>query len=75
MPNEHSRAAAAAAAVLARDGKVDALMKGSLHTVEFTGAIVHEKKLHTARRKSRVSRLSATAAFYGCGDQHLPDAR
>jgi phosphate acetyltransferase/phosphate butyryltransferase len=54
VPTEHSHAAAAAAAALARDRKVEALMKGSLHTDEFMGAIVHEEKLRTARRMSHV---------------------
>lgn len=54
VPTEHSHAAAAAAVVLARDLKVEALMKGSLHTDEFMGAIVHEEKLRTARRMSHV---------------------
>ena len=54
VPTEHSHAAAAQAVVLARDRKVEALMKGSLHTDEFMGAIVHEEKLRTARRMSHV---------------------
>ncbi|WP_093384488.1 phosphate acetyltransferase [Variovorax sp. OV329] len=49
----HSHAAAEQAAVLARDGKVDALMKGSLHTDELMGAVVRrEAGLRTARRIS-----------------------
>ena len=35
-------AATAQAVALARERKVEALMKGSLHTDEFMGAIVHE---------------------------------
>jgi phosphate acetyltransferase len=54
VPTEHSHAAAAAAVGLARDLKVEALMKGSLHTDEFMGAIVNEEKLRTARRMSHV---------------------
>lgn len=54
VPTEHSQAAATAAVALAVDRKVEALMKGSLHTDEFMGAIVHEEKLHTARRMSHV---------------------
>jgi phosphate acetyltransferase/phosphate butyryltransferase len=54
VPAEHSHAAAAQAVALARDRKVEALMKGSLHTDEFMGAIVHEEKLHTAHRMSHV---------------------
>ncbi len=59
VPTEHSHAAAAKAVVLARDRKVDALMKGSLHTDEFMGAIVHEEKLRTARRMSHVFVIDA----------------
>ena len=54
IPAEHSHAAAAQAVALARDRKVEALMKGSLHTDEFMGAIVGEEKLRTARRMSHV---------------------
>ncbi len=54
VPTEHSHAAAEQAVALARDHKVEALMKGSLHTDEFMSAIVHEDKLHTARRMSHV---------------------
>ena len=59
VPTEHSHAAAAQAVALARDRKVEALMKGSLHTDEFMGAIVHEEKLHTARRMSHVFVIDA----------------
>jgi phosphate acetyltransferase/phosphate butyryltransferase len=54
VPTEHSHAAAAQAAALASDHKVEALMKGSLHTDEFMGAIVHDEKLRTDRRMSHV---------------------
>jgi phosphate acetyltransferase len=54
VPTEHSEAAAVEAVALARDRKVEALMKGSLHTDEFMGAIVKEEKLRTARRMSHV---------------------
>ena len=50
----HSHAAAAAGAALASEGKVAALMKGSLHTDEFMGAIVAQEKLRTSRRMSHV---------------------
>ena len=56
---EHSHAAAAQAVALARDHKVEALMKGSLHTDEFMGAIVHEEQLRTARRMSHVFVIDA----------------
>jgi phosphate acetyltransferase len=51
---EHSHAAAAQAVALACARKVEALMKGSLHTDEFMGAIVGAERLHTARRMSHV---------------------
>ncbi|MBU6463864.1 MAG: bifunctional enoyl-CoA hydratase/phosphate acetyltransferase [Bradyrhizobium sp.] len=54
VPTEHSHAAAANAVELAVGQKVEALMKGSLHTDEFMGAIVHEEKLYTERRMSHV---------------------
>src|SRR5271154_1897717 len=56
---EHSHAAAAQAAALACARKVGALMKGSLHTDEFMGAIVGEERLHTARRMSHVFFIDA----------------
>jgi phosphotransacetylase len=49
----HSHAAAAQAVALARAGKVEALMKGSLHTDEIMGAVVAaDTGLRTARRIS-----------------------
>jgi phosphate acetyltransferase len=59
LPAEHSHAAAARAVELARDHKVEALMKGSLHTDEFMSAIVQEEKLRTARRMSHVFVIDA----------------
>ncbi|HEY6924319.1 MAG TPA: bifunctional enoyl-CoA hydratase/phosphate acetyltransferase, partial [Steroidobacteraceae bacterium] len=51
----HSHAAAAQAVALARAGQVGALMKGSLHTDELMGAVVHrESGIRTARRISHV---------------------
>jgi phosphate acetyltransferase len=48
---EHSHAAAARAVQLVREGRAEALMKGSLHTDELMGAVVdREKGLRTARR-------------------------
>jgi phosphotransacetylase len=58
---EHSHAAAALAVALACDRKVEALMKGSLHTDEFMGAIVSEQRVHTARRMSHVFVIDAPA--------------
>jgi phosphate acetyltransferase len=54
VATEHSHASAAQAVALARERKVEALMKGSLHTEEFMSAIVGEEKLRTARRMSHV---------------------
>ena len=49
----HSHAAATRAAELARDGKVEALMKGSLHTDELMAAVVaRDAGLRTKRRVS-----------------------
>lgn len=51
----HSHAAAATAVALVRVGKVDALMKGSLHTDELMQAVVDpDLGLRTARRMSHV---------------------
>jgi phosphate acetyltransferase len=49
----HPPAAAEAAVALAREGKVETLMKGSLHTDELMGAVVkRETGLRTKRRVS-----------------------
>ena len=49
----HSKAAAEAAVLLVREGKAEALMKGSLHTDELMGAVVRrDGGLRTARRVS-----------------------
>jgi len=49
----HSHAAAERGAALAREGKVEALMKGSLHTDELMAAVVaHASGLRTKRRVS-----------------------
>lgn len=51
----HSHAAAELAVVLAREGKVEALMKGSLHTDELMHAVVDRSNgLRTDRRMSHV---------------------
>ncbi|MGD0103550.1 MAG: bifunctional enoyl-CoA hydratase/phosphate acetyltransferase [Rhodopila sp.] len=51
----HSHAAAETAVALARDGKVKALMKGSLHTDELLQEVVRrENQLRTERRISHV---------------------
>lgn len=50
---QHSHAAAAAAVRLVREGKAEALMKGSLHTDELMAAVVKgDGGLRTARRIS-----------------------
>lgn len=50
---EFSQASAARAVALVREGKAEALMKGSLHTDELMGAVVRrETGLRTARRVS-----------------------
>lgn len=52
---QHSHAAAVASVNLAREGKVGALMKGSLHTDEFMAAAVHrDGGLRTESRMSHV---------------------
>lgn len=49
----YSEASAAAAVQLVREGRVEALMKGSLHTDELMGAVVkRDTGLRTARRVS-----------------------
>jgi phosphate acetyltransferase len=54
-PTEHSHAAAARAVELAAHGKTRALMKGSLHSSEFLGAIVAKSSgITTDRRISHV---------------------
>ncbi len=51
----HSHDSAAIAVKLAREGKVEALMKGSLHTDELLEEVVHKTTgLRTARRISHV---------------------
>lgn len=54
VATEHSHASAVQGVALAVAHKVEALMKGSLHTDEFMSAIVAEEKLRTARRMSHV---------------------
>ncbi|MEI9981748.1 MAG: bifunctional enoyl-CoA hydratase/phosphate acetyltransferase [Aliidongia sp.] len=60
VPTEHSEAAAVQAVALARAGKVEALMKGALHTDELMHAVVDaERGLRTARRISHVFAIDA----------------
>jgi phosphate acetyltransferase len=56
---EHSHAAADLAAQMAADKKLEALMKGSLHTDELIHAVVSQKGLRTGRRMSHVFRFEA----------------
>ena len=57
---EHSDAAAEAAVEMARSGRVEALMKGALHTDELMRAVVdHERGLRTDRRISHVFAIDA----------------
>jgi phosphate acetyltransferase len=50
----HSHAAAEVGVALARDNKVEALMKGSAHTDELMSEVVAKNGLRTARRISHV---------------------
>ena len=55
VSTEHSHASAAAAVALARNGEVETLMKGSLHTDEIMQAVVSSQGgLRTDRRVSHV---------------------
>jgi phosphate acetyltransferase len=56
---EHSHAAADLAAQMAADKKLEALMKGSLHTDELIHAVLSQKGLRTGRRMSHVFRFEA----------------
>ena len=76
----HSQASAEAAVRLASEGKVEMLMKGSLHTDELMAAVVRrEAGLRTARRISHcfvmdVPALDRADHHHRRGDQYLPDA-
>jgi phosphate acetyltransferase len=60
IATEDSEAAAAQAVAMARAGKVEALMKGALHTEELMHAVVdHDLGLRTARRISHVFAIDA----------------
>ena len=61
VPTEHSHAAAEAAVALAREGRVECLMKGSLHTDELMAAVVDPQRgLRTERRVSHVFVMSVS---------------
>lgn len=60
IDTEHSHEAAAKAVELAVAGKVDAIMKGSLHTEELLGAVVHKDSgLRTEYRISHAYLIDA----------------
>jgi phosphate acetyltransferase len=60
VPTEHSEAAAIQAVAMARVGKVEALMKGALHTDELMHAVVDPALgLRTDRRISHVFAIDA----------------
>jgi phosphate acetyltransferase/phosphate butyryltransferase len=60
VPTEHSDAAAVQGVAMARAGKVEALMKGALHTDELMRAVVDsDHGLRTARRMSHVFAIDA----------------
>ncbi|TDK62764.1 bifunctional enoyl-CoA hydratase/phosphate acetyltransferase [Sapientia aquatica] len=60
IPTEHSEQSAVVAVALARSGKVEALMKGSLHTDELMHAVVDPALgLRTSRRMSHVFAIDA----------------
>jgi phosphate acetyltransferase len=57
---QHSHAAAVAAVAMAREGKVEALMKGALHTDELMSAVVDGAVgLRTSRRITHVFAIDA----------------
>jgi len=58
IPTPHSHAAAEMAVQMVHEGKVEALMKGKLHTDELMLAVMDKQKgLRTGRRKSHVAML------------------
>lgn len=63
IATEHSHAAAATAVELARQGRVECLIKGSLHTDELMEAVLapHSGGLRTGRRASHVFVLEVPA--------------
>ena len=66
----HSQASAAKAVELVREGKAEALMKGSLHTDELMGAVVkRDTGLRTARRISHCFVMDVPA-YAGDADHH-----
>lgn len=57
LDEPHSHAAAERAALMAAQGQVEMLMKGSLHTDELIHAVLMQKPLRTGRRMSHVFRF------------------
>ncbi|MFM1860251.1 MAG: hypothetical protein RL133_1751 [Pseudomonadota bacterium] len=57
VDTEHSHAAAERGALLAAEGRVEAIMKGSLHTDELMHAVLAQRSLRTKRRLSHVFRF------------------
>ena len=77
VATEHSRAAASTAVALARAGKIEALMKGNLHTDELMHEVVaQDTGLRTKPADEPCVRcgragLSASWFPYRCSHQHL----
>lgn len=64
IPTRHSNESAEVAVKLAREGKVEALMKGKIHTEELMKAVVNkETGLQTGRRMSHVFYIEAPKYF------------
>jgi phosphotransacetylase len=63
VATQHSRESASTAIALARAGKVEALMKGNLHTDELMHEVIaHDTGLRTSRRMSHVFLIDETDA-------------
>ena len=79
MATEHSHAAAETAVAMARSGKVEALMKGALHTDELMHAVVDPALgLRTARRITHVFAIDAPSyprrdVHHRRGGEHLSE--
>jgi len=54
IDTEHSHAAAAMGCDMAGEGKLQAIMKGALHSDELLSAVIRERKLRTERRISHI---------------------
>ena len=64
ISTRHSNEAAEVAVKLAKEGKVEALMKGKIHTDELMGAVINkENGLLTGRRMSHVFYVEAPKYF------------